>query len=290
MKKTIFILLVISINTIACKKDSLVEKEDEPIIIINPIIPKIMTVDYDKLLWTDEFEKDGKPDSKLWSYDIGGNGWGNQELQYYTDELENCKVEKGLLLITAKKQLIGNNRFTSTRLVSKGKGDFTYGRIEVKAQLPQGLGTWPAIWMLASQTSYGTQYWPDNGEIDIMEHVGFDQNVVHGNVHTKAFNHSIGTNKGNKLTVPDASNKMNIYAINWLPEKIEFEINGTKYFEFNKLAGYQWQEWPFDKPFYLILNIAVGGGWGGQKGVDETVFPQTLAVDYVRVYGLKEVK
>ncbi len=235
-----------------------------------------------KLIWQDEFDYTGKPNPEKWSYDIGGHGWGNQEKQFYTNESSNSFVENGILKITAKKESKENNTFTSARLVGKGKADFLYGRFEIRAKLPKGIGTWPAIWMLASEQTYGKDFWPDNGEIDIMEHVGFDPNRIHGNVHTKAYNHSIGTNKGNNLLVEQVSDKFHVYTCDWTPSTITIGVDGKDYFTFQKENG--WEKWPFDKKFHLILNIAVGGGWGGQKGIDETIFPQTMEIDYVRVF------
>ncbi|KAA6430482.1 glycoside hydrolase family 16 protein [Dyadobacter flavalbus] len=240
--------------------------------------------------WQDEFDYSGKPDPAKWSYNLGDHGWGNKELEDYTDKTENARVENGQLVIEALKEKSGKADYSSARLVSKGKGDFLYGKFEIKARLPKGRGTWPAIWMLASENNYGNKGWPDNGEIDIMEHVGFDQNRVHGNIHTKAFNHSIGTNKGNNIMVENASEAFHIYAWEWTPDYISILADGKEYFRFTKENAYQWQEWPFDKPFHIILNIAVGGSWGGQKGVDDSIFPQKMEVDYVRVYPLVQKK
>jgi beta-glucanase (GH16 family) len=239
-------------------------------------------IDKSNPVWQDEFNYNGLPDSKKWGYDIGGHGWGNQEKQYYTKELKNARVENGKLIIEAHKEKFENNEYTSARLVSKGKGDFLYGRFEIKAKLPKGVGTWPAAWMLATEQSYGNQYWPDNGEIDIIEHVGFDQNRIHGNIHTKAFNHTIGTNKGNNIIATNVSDEFHVYACEWLPDKISIEIDGKSYFTFNRSGS--WEQWPFDKKFHLLLNIAIGGGWGGQKGIDDSIFPQKMEIDYVRVY------
>ncbi|MGN7887166.1 glycoside hydrolase family 16 protein [Dyadobacter endophyticus] len=236
--------------------------------------------------WQDEFNYTGKPDPAKWSYDLGDHGWGNNELENYTDKIENAKVEHGNLVITAIKEPSGKQQYSSTRLVSKGKGDFTYGKFEIRAKLPKGRGTWPAIWMLASGNEYGNKGWPDNGEIDIMEHVGFDQDRLHGNIHTKAFNHAIKTNKGNNVVVKGLSEDFHVYTCEWTPEAVTILVDGNAYFTFKKEAAYQWPEWPFDKPFHLILNIAVGGNWGGQKGVDDSIFPQKMEVDYVRVYPL----
>jgi len=236
--------------------------------------------------WQDEFNYTGKPDATKWSHDLGDHGWGNNELENYTDKIGNAKVENGNLVITAIKEPSGKQQYSSARLVSKGKGDFLYGKFEIRAKLPKGRGTWPAIWMLASGSEYGNKGWPDNGEIDIMEHVGFDQDRLHGNIHTKAFNHAIKTNKGNNVVVKGLSEDFHVYTCEWTPETVAILVDGNAYFTFKREAAYQWPEWPFDKPFHLILNIAVGGNWGGQKGVDDSIFPQKMEIDYVRVYPL----
>ncbi|GGM79870.1 hypothetical protein GCM10010967_09570 [Dyadobacter beijingensis] len=236
--------------------------------------------------WQDEFTTPGEPDPAKWSYNLGDHGWGNNELENYTDKIGNARVEDGNLVITAIKEPSGKQQYSSARLVSKGKGDFLYGKFEIRAKLPKGRGTWPAIWMLASGNDYGNKGWPDNGEIDIMEHVGFDQDRVHGNIHTKAFNHAIKTNKGSNVVVQGLSEDFHVYTCEWTPDAVTILVDGNAYFTFKKEAAYQWPEWPFDKPFHLILNIAVGGNWGGQKGVDDSIFPQKMEVDYVRVYPL----
>jgi beta-glucanase (GH16 family) len=242
-----------------------------------------------RLVWSDEFDHDGLPDPAKWSYNVGGHGWGNRELQYYTEQRkENARVENGNLIIEARSEDLEGRHYTSARLVSRNKGDWTYGRFEVRAKLPSGRGTWPAIWMLPTQKSYGGGGWPDNGEIDIMEHVGFDPDVIHGTAHTQAYNHKIGTQKGGKLSVRGARSEFNVYAVEWTPEEIRWYVNGSHYFTFknerlsNSSADYK--QWPFDKPFHMILNLAVGGAWGGQQGVDKTIWPQQLVIDYVRIY------
>jgi beta-glucanase (GH16 family) len=239
-----------------------------------------------RLVWSDEFDYTGLPDPAKWGYDVGSHGWGNKELQNYTARRkENARVEDGRLIIEARRE---DQHFTSARLVSKGKGDWTYGRFEVRARLPSGRGTWPAIWMLPTLNTYGEGGWPDNGEIDIMEHVGFDPDVIHGSAHTKAYYHSIGTQKTAKTTVPTSRTEFNVYAVEWTPDEIRWYVNTKHYFTFsnerqtNRAAGYK--QWPFDKPFHLILNLAVGGTWGGQHGVDDSIWPQRMEVDYVRVY------
>lgn len=241
-----------------------------------------------KLIWADEFKKSGLPDPAKWDYDVGDHGWGNQELQYYSRaDKENARVEKGVLIIEAKADSSHPKGYTSARLVTRGKAAWKYGYIEVKAKLPTGTGTWPAIWMLAENNVHGG--WPANGEIDIMEHVGFDPGKVHGTVHTKAFNHTIGTQKGGFQMVPNFDTEFHTYAIDWTLEKIDFYIDDALYFTFVNSGG-DYSEWPFDAPFHLILNIAVGGGWGGQKGVDPTIWPQKMEIDYVRVYDKKPLK
>lgn len=240
--------------------------------------------------WQEEFNYTGKPDASKWSYAVGDNGWGNNELENYTDNPKNARVENGNLIIEALKEESGKQHYSSARLITKGKADFLYGKFEIRAKLPQGRGTWPAIWMLFSGESYGNTGWPDNGEIDIMEHVGFDQNRIHGNIHTKAFNHAIKTNKGNDTLLVNVSDDFHIYSCEWTPDQVSILVDGKSYFQFNRETTYGWQEWPFDKPFHLILNLAVGGNWGGQKGVDDSIFPQKMLVDYIRVYPLVQKK
>jgi beta-glucanase (GH16 family) len=242
-----------------------------------------------QLVWSDEFNYSGLPEPSKWGYDVGAHGWGNKELQNYTDRRkENARVEKGVLIIEARRDGSDTQPYTSARLVSKGKGDWTYGRFEVRAKLPSGRGTWPAIWMLPTQRSYGTAYWPDNGEIDIMEHVGYDPDVIHASAHTKAYHHSINTQKTAKIKVDSARSGFNVYLVEWTPEEIRWYVNDQQYFIFrnerlsNRTADYN--QWPFDKPFHLLMNLAVGGNWGGAQGVDESIWPQRMEVDYVRVY------
>ena len=235
-----------------------------------------------QLVWSDEFDVDGAPDPAKWTFQTGGGGWGNNELQHYTSRLDNARVEDGVLVIEAKDEDYQGNGYTSARLNSAAS--WTYGRFEVRAQLPAGRGTWPAIWMLYSTNGYGNGSWPDNGEIDIMEHVGYQPNVVHSTVHTKAFNHAIGTQRGASRAVPTATTAFHVYAVEWEPNEIRGYVDGERYFTFENREGYSWEQWPFDRPFHLLLNVAVGGDWGGAQGVDASVFPQAMQVDYVRVY------
>lgn len=235
-----------------------------------------------KPVWSDEFDYSGLPDSSRWAYDTGGHGWGNNELQYYTNaDTNNAVVKDGNLFITARKQAKDSNNYTSARLISKLKGDWLYGRIEVRAKLPAGRGIWPAIWMLPTDWEYGG--WPASGEIDIMENVGYMPDSVFGSVHTKSFNHVIGTQKTKGLFLNDLYTVFHIYAVDWDKEKIVFLVDDKEYFRFSN-SGKGSEEWPFDKRFHLLLNVAVGGNWGGQKGIDSTVNTAAMQVDYVRVY------
>lgn len=235
-----------------------------------------------KLVWSDEFNYTGLPDSAKWSYDTGAHGWGNNEKQFYTKErLQNANVKNGVLNITVLKENYEGAGFTSARLVSKNKGDWTYGRFEIKAKMPKGRGLWPAIWMLPTDWKYGN--WPVSGEIDIMEHVGYLPDSVFGTVHTGAYNHIIGTQKGTKTFRKDLSDAFHVYALDWNDNEIKIFVDDELYFIYKNEKSTH-QEWPFDQPFYMILNVAVGGNWGGKNGIDENIFPQSMQVDWVRVY------
>jgi beta-glucanase (GH16 family) len=238
-----------------------------------------------KLVWEDNFDYKGLPDPAVWSYEEGYVR--NREAQYYTTgRAENARVEDGNLVIEARKDNWKGNKITSASIHTYGKKSIMYGRVEVRAKLPTGKGTWPAIWMLGNSIQTGTG-WPACGEIDIMENVGYDPDVVHGNIHTKAYNHVQGTAKGNKLTLERPYEKFYTYAIEWYDDRIEFFIDDECYLVFeNENKGND--TWPFDKPHYLILNLAIGGAWGGQQGIDDSIFPQKYYIDYVKVYELVE--
>lgn len=236
------------------------------------------------LAWSDEFDYDGLPDSTKWAYNVGGNGWGNNELQYYTEaDTMNAKVEKGVLKITARKQIKEKNSYTSARLITKGKAEFKYGKIEIRAKLPSGKGTWPALWMLGSNIDKVN--WPMCGEIDIMEHVGHQPDSIFGSVHTKDFNHILGTQNTKGLFINNPYTAFHTYSIEWTENKISFYIDGKFYNQFTKVSSAK-SKWPFSEPQYIIMNVAIGGNWGGQFGVDENICPATMEVDYVRVYKM----
>lgn len=236
-------------------------------------------------VWQDEFNYKGLPDSAKWGYDVGGHGWGNNEAQYYTRSINNASVDDGKLTITARKEAMEEKGYTSARLVSKNKGDFLYGRIEVRAKLPPGRGTWPAIWLLPTDWAYGN--WPASGEIDIMEHVGYDPARVLFSVHTEAYNHTKGTQKSGEKNIPSAMSDFHLYRVDWMPDSLKGYFDNELIFSFgNERKGHQ--SWPFDKRFHILLNLAIGGNWGGQKGIDDAIFPARFEIDYVRVYRMTE--
>jgi len=235
--------------------------------------------------WADEFDTDGLPNPAKWTYDVGNGGWGNNELQYYTNaNIKNAHIENGILTIEAIKEVSGTSSYSSARLLTKGRNDFLYGRVEVRAKIPAGRGNWPAIWMLASQSDYGSQFWPDNGNINILECVGYDPGVVHASIQTKAFNSLIGTQKTAATTLNDFDTAFHVHRMDWTPDYIRTFIDGVQYFEFtNSKAG--WEQWPFDRKQHILMNLAVGGNLGGKQGVDNTIFPNKFQIDYVRVFA-----
>jgi beta-glucanase (GH16 family) len=236
------------------------------------------------LIWSDEFDYSGLPDSTKWDYDIGGNGWGNRELQYYTSKrTENARVENGNLIIETRKEPFKGKEYTSARLKTEDLGDWLYGRIEVRAKLPPGKGLWPAIWMLPTDWEYGN--WPASGEIDIMENVGFDPQRIFFTIHTELYNHTKGTQKSTSILLDDPYTTFHIYAAEWFDDHIDLYCDDTLRYTFNN-ENTGSKTWPFDQRFHLLLNIAVGGSWGGAQGIDTTIFPQKMIVDYVRVYSL----
>ena len=238
------------------------------------------------LVWNDEFDGPALNLEK-WSFEIGGHGWGNNELQYYSDDDSTAFIQDGKLVIRADLVPQGTGSsdnlryFSSARLRTSGKGDWRYGRIEVKAKLALGQGIWPAIWMLPTDWMYGG--WPESGEIDIMEHVGYDPGRVHGSIHTGSYNHKINTQRGGSKLLDKISSKFYVYAIEWYEDRIDFLIDDAKYFSFQNDGKNDFNTWPFNQRFHLLINIAVGGNWPGSP--DETTqFPTEMEVEYVRVY------
>jgi beta-glucanase (GH16 family)/glycerophosphoryl diester phosphodiesterase len=256
---------------------------DEPEMLLRKVNDNIYNSAW-TLVWAEEFNYFGLPDSTKWSYDTSKNskGWGNNEAQWYNAaNLQNTQVSDGTLKIIAIEQATSNNKYSSGRLSTKSKGDWKYGKVEVRAKLPSGNGTWPAIWMLSSDNSYGG--WPKSGEIDIMEHVGYDTDTVHSTVHTEKYNHVKGTQVGKATAVKTATTEFHVYSIEWQENEIRSYVDGILYFSFPK-ENSGFEAWPFDQRFHLILNLAIGGNWGGIQGIDNSRFPHVLEIDYVRVY------
>ncbi|MFL9482868.1 family 16 glycosylhydrolase [Chitinophagaceae bacterium LWZ2-11] len=234
----------------------------------------------EKLIWSDEFNSNAL-DTTVWNiqkgYGSNNDGWGNHEWQNYT--ADNISFKDGKLLITAIKIGEGQKRgdYTSARITTGHKKEFTYGRMEARIKLPKGKGVWPAFWML------GEGRWPDCGEIDILEYVGYDTSIAHSALHTRSsFGETV--NVGFKK-YPNLEDDFHVFGINWTKDKIEFYVDDRSkpYYTYNPTEKNE-KTWPFDKPMHFILNFAVGGGFGGRKGVDDNVYPQTFMVDWVRVY------
>lgn len=242
-----------------------------------------------KLIWSDEFEEDGLPNENNWNYEVGdacnlpmGCGWGNKELQYYTEKREkNARTSDGHLIIEAHQEKMHNSDYTSARLTTKNKADFKFGKIEVRAKLASGRGSWSAIWMFPTHEKYG--HWPRSGEIDIMEYVGFAKDTIYGTTHTQAFNGMIQTQKEGKIYFPGTEEQFHTYSIEWTEDQIKWFVDDIHYHTFEKL-GENADLWPFDQEFHLIINVAVGGNWGGRHGVDSEIWPQKMLIDYVRIY------
>lgn len=236
-----------------------------------------------ELVWSDEFDTPGAPDPSKWTYDIGGHGWGNQELQYYTDRLENARVEDGVLVIEAREESFGGNDYTSARLVTRGLAAWQYGRIEARMKMPVGQGIWPAFWMMPTDSPYGG--WPAGGEIDIMEYLGHEPNRVHGTIHSGGgeLGHRF---TGDHYTLESGTfaDGFHTFALEWEPNEMRWYVDGDHY-----LTQVSWSSVggpypaPFDHPFHILMNVAVGGEWPGYPD-ETTTFPQRMEVDYVRVY------
>ena len=244
------------------------------------------------LVMADEFDVDGAPDANLWNYEIGDGsaqgipGWGNNELQYYTDRSENVTVQNGVLIITANEESFMGSQYTSARITTQAKFEQAYGRFEARIKLPTGKGIWPAFWLLGNDCDVNP--WPACGEIDIMEYLGDQPTTVFGTVHGPGYSGANGITKEYNLTNDRFDNGFHIFGIEWGPDFINYYVDGDLYqsitpatvAEETNGAG----EWVYNRPFYIILNIAVGGNLPGSPNAD-TVFPQRMLVDYVRVYN-----
>lgn len=226
-----------------------------------------------QLVWSDEFNTDGAPNSSNWSYETGAGGWGNNEAQYYTSRPENVIVQNGTLKINLIKESYSGSNYTSARIVTRGKRNFKYGRVDIRAKLPAGGGTWPALWMLGENIS--TMSWPDCGEIDIMEHVGNNLNRIYGSLHYPG--HSGGNSVTGTTTIATATTDFHIYSIDWSSTSIKFYVDNQLYHSFANTSST-----PFNSNFFFIFNCAMGGNFGGT--IDPSITNATLEVDYVRVY------
>lgn len=244
---------------------------------------------FPNLIWSDEFDVDGAPNPTKWTYDLGTGadrgipGWGNNELQFYTDRPENVRVEGGMLHITARQEQFEGSGFTSARILTKGLFEKTFGRFEASIKLPFGQGIWPAFWLLGDDSD-GTVIWPQIGEIDIMEYRGQEPRVVHGSIHGPGY--SAGNAVTRAFTLPSGrfDTRFHVFAIEWGPDFIDFFVDDTKYFSVDP-GSVRGNEWVFnDNKFHIILNVAVGGSFVGPPNAN-TPFPQTMLVDYVRVYS-----
>ncbi|MFW5657262.1 MAG: family 16 glycosylhydrolase [Bacteroidota bacterium] len=237
-------------------------------------------------VWGDEFNTPGLPDSTKWGYEEGFIR--NGELQYYTvRRQENARIEDTVLIIEARKENYKGAEYTSASLISRGTGDWKYGKIEISAKVPNGKGTWPALWMMPTYSVYGG--WPKSGEIDIMEHIGVEPEHLFFYCHfegTDGTGHQ-SNGSGPITAIPEPYNKFIKFTLIWTPDRIEWYANGQKYHQYTKPSD-DYRRWPFDKMFYLIMNLAYGGSWGGYDGVDDSKLPHQYMIDYVRVYQLKE--
>jgi len=257
-------------------------------VVVNPTTPTTPTTPTDtakKLVWSDEFDKGSLPDTTKWKYNIGtgSNGWGNNEAEYYTKDSTNARIENGNLIIEARKESKGGKNYTSARLLTQDKASWTYGRFEIRAKLPKGVGSWPAIWMLGNNIEgAGAVGWPTCGEIDIMEHTGRDLGVIQFSAHSKLLNWTLGTQKTAKTNIDNVADAFHVYSIDWTKDMIKFYVDGVLYYNVpNEGKGSDY--YPFVAPQFLLLNLAIGGNYTGNV-VDDSIFPCRMEVDYVRVY------
>jgi len=236
-------------------------------------------------VWGDEFNTPGLPDDTRWDYEIGKVR--NDELQYYTyKRSENARIQDTVLIIEARKEAFQGASYTSASLISKYKGDWLYGKFEIRAKVPTGKGTWPAIWMMPTNSEYGG--WPKSGEIDIMEYVGMNPANLYFTAHFGSDSGAGHKSSGNSTTAINLPyNKFITFSLVWTPDKLEWFADGVKYHTYAKMSDDP-KVWPFNKMFYFILNLAYGGSWGAQQGIDDTKLPHKFYIDYVRVYQLQE--
>lgn len=251
-----------------------------------------------KLVWSEEFDYQGPPDPAKWVCEEGFIR--NREMQYYTGARpENVRVDGRRLVIESRREKWPNAahdadasdddwkrarpeaHYTSASIKTMGKAAWQHARVEVRAQIPTGRGMWPAIWMLGEDMA--KRGWPACGEIDVMENVGYDPETIQATIHTAKYNHKVGNFKSGTIHAPDAFSTFHVYAVEWNAQRMDFFFDDTCYFTYEN-EGTGPDAWPYDQPFYLTINAAVGGNWGGREGIDDSIFPQKYLVDFVRVY------
>jgi beta-glucanase (GH16 family) len=240
------------------------------------------------LVWSDEFDlpNGSAPDPSKWQYALGGNGWGNKELETYTDRKENSKIVHGQLVITAlRESFTGSDNitrdYTSARLLTRGKFSQAYGRFEARIKIPFGQGIWPAFWLLGD--NIGETPWPACGEIDIMENIGREPQTVHGTIHGPGYSGDGGIGSPYSLSDARFADSFHVYAVEWEPKTIRFYVDDHLYRTITETDLPAGKPWVYDHPFFILLNLAVGGAWPGYPDSSST-FPQSMEVDYVRVY------
>lgn len=273
--KFLSVILVMLIFVTSCNKEKNSSDENSQ--------PQNENKEY-QLVWSDDF-KENVINEDNWTFEIWDAGRVNNEWQQYVENTDNYKLENGFLhIIVTKTGANEKGGYTSTRLMSKGKKEFKYGRIEFKAKMPKGVGTWPALWMLGANID--EKGWPKCGEIDVMEYVGFQSDTTHTNVHTQYQSGSTDFHVETPLVT--AEEDFHIYGLTWTPDKLDFYLDDPQNITNSYAPSVKTiDNWPFDQPFFMIMNFAVGGNWGGEKGVDDSIWPQEMVVDYVKVYQLK---
>lgn len=235
-----------------------------------------------ELVFEDHFD-DNILDDKLWTV-IDRRDSPNKELQYYKND--NYYIKDSKLVLIAKKEKYQNKEYTSCLINTRDKYNFKYGRIEIKAKIPKGRGTWPALWLIGHPENREIR-WPACGEIDLMEHVGYNSNFINCWFHTQTCNHRFNTQRGGRIYVKDVCEKFHVYALEWTKDFIDVYVDDVRTYSLSKKENDTYKEWPFDHPYSLIMNIAIGGEWGGSRGVDDSIFPVVMEVDYVRYYKIK---
>ena len=232
------------------------------------------------LVWQDEFDGDTL-DLTKWKPETGGHGWGNNELEYYTVRPGNARLENGQLIIEAREEDYLGRKYTSARLKTEGLGEWQYGRIEARLKIPRGQGIWPAFWMLGNNIS--RIGWPNSGEIDIMENIGKEPSIVHGTLHGPGYSGCCAIGSGYTLPSGQLHDAYHVYAVEWEENVFRWYIDSTLYFTVTRATVEARGPWVFSHPFFIIMNVAVGGAWPGNPDAT-TVMPQQMKVDYVRVY------